>query len=236
KIDDRRKYNPVASLSDSIPSLQRSSASERSPRLARKRIFDEIAVISSIPLTILGSNSGSTGEEAYSLAIALHRIIPDIKDWQITVLGTDMNEKALIKAVSGIYSRWSFRNCPAWLKANYFHHLGNGNYEVLPKIRTMATFSNLNLTEDIFTSLTNNIYAFDIIFCRNVLMYFTDEWIGKITQNLFQALNPKGWFVVSSCELNSQRFPQFRTVNFPGAVLYQKNQQGIFVFSNDSAV
>lgn len=167
----------------------------------------------------------STGEEAYSLAIALHRTIPDIEDWQIMILGTDMNEKALIKAVSGLYSRWSFRNCPGWLKANYFHHLGNGNYEVLPKIRKMVTFSNLNLTEDIFPSLTNNTYAIDIIFCRNVLMYFTDEWIGKITQNLFQALNPEGWFVVSSCELSSQRFSQFRAVNFPGAVLYQKTSK-----------
>ena len=167
----------------------------------------------------------STGEEAYSLAIALHRTIPDIKDWQIMILGTDMNPKALIKAESGIYSRWSFRNCPVWLKANYFHHLGNGNYEVLPKIKNMVTFSNLNLTDNSFPSLTNNIYAMDIIFCRNVLMYFTDEWISKISQNLFHSLNPDGWFVVSSCELNSQRFSQFRAVNFPGAVLYQKSDK-----------
>jgi chemotaxis protein methyltransferase CheR len=165
----------------------------------------------------------STGEEAYSLAIALHRTIPDIKNWQITVLGTDMNPKALTKAVSGIYSRWSFRNCPDWLKANYFHQLRNGNYEVLPKIRKMVTFSNLNLTEDSFPLDTNNTYAMDIIFCRNVLMYFSEDWISKISQNFFHSLRPGGWFVVSSCELNSQRFPQFRTVNFPGAVLYQKN-------------
>jgi len=167
----------------------------------------------------------STGEEAYSLAIALHRTIPDINGWKITILGTDMNPKALIKAETGLYSRWSFRNCPGWLKANYFHHLGNGNYEVLPKIRNMVTFSNLNLTEDSFPLHTNNIYAMDIIFCRNVLMYFTDYWISKISQNLFNSLNPHGWFVVSSCELSSQRFPQFRTVNFPGAVLYQKSDK-----------
>lgn len=164
----------------------------------------------------------STGEEAYSLAIALHKTIPNIKDWQIRIMGTDMNPKALSKAVSGIYSRWSFRNCPFWLKTNYFHHLGNGNYEILPKIRNMVTFSNLNLTEDIFPSPANNTYAIDIIFCRNVLMYFTDEWVSKISQNLFHSLNQDGWFVVASCELSSQRFPQFRTVNFPGAVLYQK--------------
>jgi chemotaxis protein methyltransferase CheR len=164
----------------------------------------------------------STGEEAYSLAIALHRALSDINDWQVMIMGTDLNPKALNKAVSGIYSHWSFRNCPSWLKANYFHNLGDGKYEILPEIRKMVTFSNLNLTENIFPSLTNNTYAIDIIFCRNVLMYFTDDWISKISENLFQALNPNGWFVVSSVELSSQRFPQFRPVNFPGAVLYQK--------------
>lgn len=164
----------------------------------------------------------STGEEPYSLAIALHRTIPDINDWQIMVMGTDMNPKALMKAVSGIYSRWSFRNCPNWLKTNYFHHLGNGEYEILPKIRKMVTFSNLNLTEDIFPSKTN---AIDILFCRNVLMYFTDEWISKISTNFFLSLNQGGWFVVSSCELSSERFPQFTTINFPGAVLYKKTSK-----------
>jgi chemotaxis protein methyltransferase CheR len=164
----------------------------------------------------------STGEEPYSLAIALHKTIPDIKDWQIRIMGTDMNPKALSKAVSGIYSRWSFRNCPSWLKPNYFHHLGDGNYEILPEIRNMVTFSNLNLTEDIFPSFTNNTDAIDIIFCRNVLMYFTEDWICNITRNFFHSLRQDGWFVVASCELSSQRFPQFRTVNFHGAVLYQK--------------
>jgi len=167
----------------------------------------------------------STGEEAYSLAIALHRTIPDIKDWQIMILGTDMNPKALIKAKCGVYSRWSFRNCPGWIKTNYFNDLGNGKYEIIPKIRKMVTFSNLNLTEDIFPSFTNNTYAIDILFCRNVLMYFTEDWLSKISGNLFHSLNPNGWFVVSSCELSSQLFHQFSAVNFPGAVIYQKSDK-----------
>lgn len=65
----------------------------------------------------------------------------------------------------------------------------------------------------------------DIILCRNVLMYFTDAWVSKISQNLFNSLTEGGWLIVSSCELSSKMFPQFTPVNFPGAVLYHKSKE-----------
>ena len=164
----------------------------------------------------------STGEEAYSLAIAVHKAVPLLNDWKIMILGTDMNPKALDKAKTGIYGKWSFRNCPKWLIANYFKPIGNENYEVVPIIRKMVAFSNLNLTEDIFPSVYNNTNNIDILFCRNVLMYFTEDWVSKIAANFFRSLNPNGWFVVSSCELSNQHYPQFQTIHYPGAFLYQK--------------
>ncbi|MGD0755997.1 MAG: CheR family methyltransferase [Bacteroidales bacterium] len=165
----------------------------------------------------------STGEEPYSIAIALHKTIPKIKDWNITILATDINPKALDKAEHGIYSTWSFRNSPAWLKSSYFHHKEDLQYEIIPEIRKMVTFTCLSLVEMSAISSTNTM---DIIFCRNVLMYFTKEWVNKISQNLFHTLSEDGWFVVSSSELSSQVFPQFTPVNFPGAVLYRKGKDG----------
>ena len=159
------------------------------------------------------------------LAIALRRTILNIKDWNITILATDINPTVLRKAVMGIYGQWSFRNCPDWLKTGYFHDLGEGKYQVLPEIRDMVTFANLNLTDDVFPSLINNIYAMDIIFCRNVLMYFTDEWIHRISERFFKTLTNDSWFVVSSSELSSQFFPQFTPVNFQGAILYRKSNK-----------
>jgi len=168
----------------------------------------------------------SSGEEPYSLAIAIHKTIPNIKDWKITILATDINPKSLSKAVTGIYTKWSFRNCPSWLRYNYFHDLGEGNYKIIPEIRDMVTFANLNLTEDIFPSQINT-NAMDIIFCRNVLMYFTEEWVNKISENFFHSLNEDGWFVVSSCELSSNVFPNFIPVNYPGAILYHKRHKDL---------
>ena len=167
----------------------------------------------------------STGEEPYSLAIALQRTIPDIKGWNIKILATDINPKALKKAATGIYTKWSFRNSPSWLQSGYFRNLGNDKYEIVPKIKEMVTFRNLNLTEDVFPSFTNDTHSMDIIFCRNVLMYFTDEWVSRISRNLFRTLNSDGWFVVASCELSSYVFPQFKPVNFQDAILYRKGDK-----------
>lgn len=164
----------------------------------------------------------STGEEPYSLAMAIHQAIPHLHEWKIQILATDMNPKALEKAEQGIYTQWSFRNCPPWLKNKYFQDLGEGKFKIIPLIRNMVTFSNLNLAHDNFPDPANHTHAIDILFCRNVLMYFSDEWVNQISKKLYHSLQQDGWFVVSSCELSSQRFPQFKAVNFPGAVIYRK--------------
>jgi chemotaxis protein methyltransferase CheR len=161
----------------------------------------------------------STGEEPYSIATALHKTIPKIEDWNITILATDINPRALNKASSGIYREWSFRNSPSWLKSRYFHHKEDRQFEIIPEIKKLVTFTCLSLVE---MSAISNANTMDIIFCRNVLMYFTNEWAAKVSQNLFHSLSEEGWLVVSSCELSSQLFPQFVPVNFPGAILYQK--------------
>ena len=161
----------------------------------------------------------STGEEPYSIAIALHKMIPEIEDWNISILATDINPRALNKAASGIYGAWSFRNAPSWFKSRYFLHKEDRMFEIIPEIKKMVTFTCLSLLEMPAISKANTM---DIIFCRNVLMYFTFEWAAKVSQNLFHSLSEEGWLAVSSCELSSQLFPQFAPVNFPGAVLYRK--------------
>lgn len=165
----------------------------------------------------------STGEEPYSLAIALHKTIPEIKDWNISILASDINSKALDKAATGIYGPWSFRNTPEWFKTRYFQDHGDRRFEIIPEIKNMVTFYSRNLIDDnIFYAISNKM---DIIFCRNVLMYFTSDWVNKISQNLFQSLSEDGWFVVSSSELSSHVFPMYAPVNFQGAVLYRKTRK-----------
>ena len=167
----------------------------------------------------------ATGEEPYSLAIAVKRAIPDYKKWNITILATDINPRILRRAAAGVYGEWSFRNSPFWLKDGYFSRIDNNKYQISSEIRNMVTFAYLNLAEDVFPSPINNTNAMDIIFCRNVLMYFTCQRIQQLGESLFQSLISDGWFMVSSSELSLQLFPQFTPVHFSEAIVYRKTEQ-----------
>jgi chemotaxis protein methyltransferase CheR len=165
----------------------------------------------------------SGGEEPYSIAIALTRIIPDIKNWNISILATDINPRNLQKAVTGEYGAWSFRTSPKWLKEKYFIEKNKGHFQIIPAIKNMVTFEYLNLAENDYPSPLNHTNAMDIIYCRNVLMYFNQERFRLVAKGLYNSLIEGGYFVVSSSELSTQNFPDFLPVNIPGFVLYQKN-------------
>jgi len=163
-----------------------------------------------------------TGEEPYSIAILLDRTLPDLQQWNVTILGTDVNPLFLQKASEGVYSEWSFRDSPPWLKKNYFNQVGERHFEIAPRIKQRVTFAYLNLAEDVYPSLTNNTNAMDLIFCRNVLMYFTAEKTKRVVQNFHRSLVDKGWLLVSATEASSELFSPFCPVYFEGASLYRK--------------
>jgi len=163
-----------------------------------------------------------TGEEAYTIAMLLDGLIPDIKTWNITILATDFNPEFLRKAAQGVYGEWSFRDAPGWLRGRYFTGKGDGRFEIIPRIRKMVTFSYLNFADDVYPSLSNNTGAMDIIFCRNVLMYFTAQRAKQVTGNFHRALVDGGWLVVSPAEASNTLFSSFAPTEFPGAVLYRK--------------
>lgn len=163
-----------------------------------------------------------TGEEPYSLAILLSRMIPDWRDWHITILATDINPHFLQKAAAGVYSEWSFRDAPGGIKERYFKRTQEGRFEILSATKEMVTFSSLNLAEDTYPSLLTNTNAMDMIFCRNVLMYFTPERVKQCIDKLYRSLVDGGWLFVSPAEGSHILFSQFMPVNFSGVTLYRK--------------
>jgi chemotaxis protein methyltransferase CheR len=167
----------------------------------------------------------ATGEEPYSIAVALHKVLPGPEDWHITILATDINPRILRRAAAGVYGQWSFRNAPPWLKEGYFNCTEDGRLEILPEIRKMVTFAYLNLAEDIYPSPLNNTNAMDLIFCRNVLMYFTPERARRVSQNLYHSLVEGGWLIVGASELSHLLFSQFASAHFPGAIVYRKDRR-----------
>jgi chemotaxis protein methyltransferase CheR len=166
-----------------------------------------------------------TGEEPYSIAILLHKMLPDLKAWNISILATDINPRFLHKASEGIYGKWSFRDCPQWVQEKYFRRTKKDQFELLPEIKKVVTFSYLNLVEDSYPSLSSQTNAMDVIFCRNVLMYFAEESAKKVVRNLSRSLVDEGWMVTSPVESAYFPSPPFAAVRFPDAVLYKKESK-----------
>lgn len=166
-----------------------------------------------------------TGEEPYSLAILLHQTMADLENWNVTILATDLNPRFLRKAAEGVYGHWSFRDTPDWIKDRYFQKTADGRFEIVPKIRRMVDFAHLNLVEDVYPSLTNDTNAMDLIFCRNVLMYFSQRQAIKVIEKLHRAQMEGGWLIVSPSESSQVLFRPYRTMSFPGAILYQKDSR-----------
>ncbi len=170
----------------------------------------------------LWSAGCATGEEPYSLAILLHRMLGDLPGWNVTILASDINPRFLHQASKAVYSQWSFRECPAWIKDSCFERTPDGRFELRPPIRKMVTLSYLNLAEDAYPSLVNNTNAMDVILCRNVLMYFTPSAAQEVIEKFYRALTDGGWLVVSPSETSHVLYSRYDAVSLAGAILYRK--------------
>jgi chemotaxis protein methyltransferase CheR len=172
----------------------------------------------------LWSAACSTGEEPYSLAILVQQVLTDWRDWDVKILATDINERSLQKAIAGVYGEWSFRESPSGFKARHFTHTPDGRYAIAPEIRNCVSFAHMNLAQDRFPSLPTDAEAMDVIFCRNLLIYFTASHARKLVENLRCALAEGGWLAVSPSECSQALFSRFAAVNFPGSILYRKGE------------
>jgi chemotaxis protein methyltransferase CheR len=138
-----------------------------------------------------------------------------------------VNPNFLQKASEGVFSEWSFRDSPLWLKENYFKQVDKNRFEIAPRIKEKVTFAYLNLAEDVYPCLTNNTNAMDLIFCRNVLMYFAADRTKQVARNFHRSLVDTGWLFVSPTETSSELFPQFSSVHFEGVIFYQKGEKAL---------
>ncbi len=173
------------------------------------------------PYLRIWSAACSTGEEAYSVAMLLDGMIPDIADWNITILATDINPRSLRRAMEGRYGEWSFRGVDTAIRQKYFE-TQDGRQVIIPRIRRMVSFAYHNLADDLYPSVTSNTNGMDIIFCRNVLMYFSFDRARQVVGNLHNSLVEGGWLVASSVEGSTELFQPFVNAQLPGATFYRK--------------
>ena len=163
----------------------------------------------------------STGEEPYSLAILLERLLPDRARWDVRILATDINRTALERARRGQYGTWSFRDVPDDVASAFFVRHGT-TLEVAGRIREAVSFAHLNLAADTWPSAATATLDLDLVLCRNVLIYFGDDLSHQVAARLHGALADSGWLLVAPAELSQAVFRHFTVVNLDGAVAYRK--------------
>ena len=137
----------------------------------------------------------ATGEEAYSIAILFHEMRPRLNGRHISILGSDINRRFLALAESGLYSDWSFRETDEPFRETYFKRAGK-RFQIRDEIRRMVRFGCHNLLEGGPPSCVGEAGGFDLVFCRNVLIYFAPEQATRIIASLERTLVPGGCLVL----------------------------------------
>ena len=167
----------------------------------------------------------ASGEEPYSIAMLLRELIPDVDQWSITILGTDINTTALDRARKATYGEWAFREERArQMRARYFKPIER-QYELAPEVRRMVTFTRFNLLSDPYPDYSTNTMFLDIILCRNVTIYFPESVTRMVVGRYYQCLADGGWLIVGHSEHALGTYQQFRVHNFPDAILYQRSAE-----------
>lgn len=163
-----------------------------------------------------------TGEEPYSIAMAMRRVLGDDSGWKIEILASDLNPRFLEKAKKGIYGPWSFRTLPEEMRERFFHKQADDRWQIDERIRRDVTFTTINFLEDPFPSNANGTGSMDVIFCRNVLMYFSRETAAKVIAKLRHSLAEDGWFFTSATDAPRELFTGFTSHEAEGTIVYRR--------------
>ena len=137
----------------------------------------------------------STGQEPYSLAMSLKEMGAALAGWRFDIVATDIAAPVMARAIAGVYSQFEVqRGLPITLLLKYFQQNGD-NWEVVPEIRAMVKFRQLNLLRD-FSALG----TFDVVFCRNVLIYFDQATKIDVLHRIARSMAPDGFLVLGAAE------------------------------------
>jgi chemotaxis protein methyltransferase CheR len=155
--------------------------------------------------------------------MAVRRVLGDDHEWNVKILATDLNPRFLQKAAKGIYGPWSFRTLPEKMRERFFHHQSADRWRIDDRIKHDVTFTGLNFLEDTFPSAANDTRAVDVIFCRNVLMYFARDTAAQVIAKLRKCLVEDGWLFTSATDAPRDLFKGFAVHQADGTIVYRRS-------------
>ncbi|MCK5671982.1 MAG: protein-glutamate O-methyltransferase CheR [Spirochaetales bacterium] len=173
--------------------------------------------INKSPLTLkIWSAACSTGQEVYSIGIVLKELLGDTSRHNVSILGTDISDEAVTKASYGYYSLVDIERGLPPVKLNKYFNKENDKWKIDDEIRSLATFRKLNLMNDF-----NHLGKFDIIFCRNVAIYFPEEKKKSLFNRISKLLKPDGALIIGSTESIATVCPSFESKRYLRSIYYQ---------------
>jgi chemotaxis protein methyltransferase CheR len=180
-------------------------------RLIARKQADKSIRIWSIPC--------STGEEPYSIAIWLMENWKEVDRYDVEIVGSDIDTRAIEAAARGIYGKRACMRLTQDIIERYFAPLDGERHQIDPGLRESIQFTQANLID---TQKMARYRAFDIVFCRNVLIYFDDASRRIAAENLYDCLNPGGYICLGHSETMSRISPLYQVCRFSDAIVYQK--------------
>lgn len=163
----------------------------------------------------------STGEEVYTLAMLILESGSFVWDWDVKITGVDVDPQTIEKAKAGIYSGRAFHSTPDYFKERYFTRVEHG-LQVRDILRKLTSFVQGNLL--CFDKALAE-HTIDIIFCRNVLIYFNDDTIKRIVESFERVLARDGFLFLGHSESLSRITCHYLPLRFPGAIVYRLKER-----------
>jgi chemotaxis protein methyltransferase CheR len=164
----------------------------------------------------------SNGPEPYSLAILLEReMAAELAGWEVHILGTDISRRSLAHARLGKFQEWALRATSEEVKRDCFLKKGK-SWQIAARYKRWISFQYHNLVQDTCPPTGGALNGFDLIVCRNVMIYFAPALMQKTIQRFHDCLTEDGWLMVGPSEPNMTFFTAFETLNAPGVTLYRK--------------
>jgi chemotaxis protein methyltransferase CheR len=173
-----------------------------------------------VPIRIWSAAS-STGQEAYSTGIVLKELLGDFRNYDVRILGTDISDRAVAAASYGHFSKLELERGLAPEKLSRYFTQSGDKWKIRDEIRAMATFRTMNLLEPFSFPV-----PFDIIFCRNVAIYFTEPDKQRLFRNLGKFLAKDGALIIGSTESLSGLCPEYEPKRYLRTVFYQIKSVG----------
>jgi chemotaxis protein methyltransferase CheR len=161
----------------------------------------------------------ATGEEPYSIAIWLMENWSQVDSHNIEIVGSDIDTRALAAAQEGIYGERALARLSRTLVERYFKPLADGRHQIDAGLRNSIQFTRTNLIDPHDMAGHRD---FDIVFCRNVLIYFDDASRRVAAESLYDCLRPGGYICLGHSETMSRISPLFSVCRFPDAIVYQR--------------